>query len=177
MSKTTTKRRIHSTSSNTSDSGSSVSSVSSNYDNGIRHDNNVNSDYDVSRINYNSSSSSVNNNSIGGNDTSIMKTTVKKKERMQYKQLEFQENVKLCMEYFWRGVCDAFTWPTSLITIYGSSTLRNRTLKCLILNGVIFIGRNPISNSKGEEHYSPFITNILDSIVNLIYQILESSSG
>lgn len=114
MSKTTTKRRTHS--SNTSDS--SVSSVSSNYDNGIRHGNNVN---DVSRINYNSSSSGVDNNSSDGNDTSIIETTIKKKKELKYKykQLEFQENVKLCMEYFWRGVCDAFTWPTSLITIYG----------------------------------------------------------
>ncbi|CAG8483119.1 5279_t:CDS:2 [Paraglomus brasilianum] len=50
------------------------------------------------------------------------------------------DTLKLCIKYFWCGVKDAFAWPSSLIVVYMSSTIRNRALKCFTLNGAIFLG-------------------------------------
>lgn len=109
----------------------------------------------------------------------------------------FTETLKLCLEYFWCGFKDAFAWPSGLITIYGSQTIKNRTLKCFVLNGVIFLGSifffNHITlptlhfflgksffalnyrDNNGDVsdiQYSPLITKILDTIVALTYQLL-----
>ncbi|KAG9291658.1 hypothetical protein G9A89_022077 [Geosiphon pyriformis] len=56
------------------------------------------------------------------------------------RQLDLKETANLCGWHFWCGVKDALAWPSSLIIIYGSTTIRNRALKCFILNGVIFLG-------------------------------------
>ncbi|CAG8799488.1 18024_t:CDS:2, partial [Dentiscutata erythropus] len=107
--------------------------------------------------------------------------------------------LKLCLEYFWCGFKDAFAWPSGLITIYGSQTIKNHTLKCFVLNGVIFLGSIFFFNHVtlptlhfflGESFFalnhrgngndigdaldvkSPLITKVLDTIVALTYQLL-----
>ncbi|EXX63360.1 EI24-domain-containing protein [Rhizophagus irregularis] len=109
-------------------------------------------------------------------------------------KLGIKETTKLCVQYFWCGFKDAFAWPSSLITIYGSETIRNRTRNCFILNGLIFLGSifffNHITiptlhfffgktffislnqrNNSGDVIHSPFLTNILDTIIALTYQL------
>jgi etoposide-induced 2.4 mRNA len=109
-------------------------------------------------------------------------------------KLSFKETTKLCAQYFWCGIKDAFAWPSSLITIYGSKTILNRTRNCLILNGFIFLGSifffNHITiptlhfflgktffissyqrNDNNDVVYSPFLTNILETIVALTYRL------
>ncbi|KAJ1929590.1 hypothetical protein IWQ60_001020 [Tieghemiomyces parasiticus] len=40
----------------------------------------------------------------------------------------------------WAGVKDASAWPTCLIVVYGSRTIQQRVLKCVVLNGILFLG-------------------------------------
>ncbi|RKP38992.1 etoposide-induced protein 2.4-domain-containing protein, partial [Dimargaris cristalligena] len=42
--------------------------------------------------------------------------------------------------FVWAGVKDASAWPTSLIVVYGSKTIQQRVLKCVFLNGILFLG-------------------------------------
>ncbi|CAG8461328.1 650_t:CDS:2 [Paraglomus occultum] len=69
------------------------------------------------------------------------------KPAVTVKRLGLQDTLKLCVKYFWYGVKDAFAWPSSLIIIYMSSTIRNRALKCFTLNGIIFLGSIALFNN------------------------------
>ncbi|KAI8815706.1 etoposide-induced protein 2.4-domain-containing protein [Fimicolochytrium jonesii] len=39
-----------------------------------------------------------------------------------------------------QGLVDAFAFPPAFITIYGSKTIQQNVLKCVLLNGLIFLG-------------------------------------
>ncbi|CAG8441636.1 16407_t:CDS:2 [Acaulospora morrowiae] len=104
-------------------------------------------------------------------------------------QLNFTETLKLCFGFFWCGLRDSFALPTSLIIIYGSNTIRNRTLKCFTLNGVLFLGSifffnritlpiihfilgtSLFTSIRGSNEHSPFIVNFLDKTAALMYQL------
>ncbi|CAG8655087.1 878_t:CDS:2, partial [Acaulospora morrowiae] len=104
-------------------------------------------------------------------------------------QLNFIETLKLCFSFFCCGLRDSFAWPSSLIIIYGSNTIRNRTLKCFTLNGVLFLGSifffnritlpiihfilgtSLFTSIRGSNEHSPFIVNFLDKTAALMYQL------
>ncbi|KAI9363971.1 hypothetical protein DFJ73DRAFT_810424 [Zopfochytrium polystomum] len=50
------------------------------------------------------------------------------------------ESTALVLWHVWHGLTDAFAWPASLITIYGSKTIQVASFKCLFLNFGVFIG-------------------------------------
>ncbi|KAJ3191789.1 Etoposide induced 2.4 mRNA [Irineochytrium annulatum] len=50
------------------------------------------------------------------------------------------ESAVLTLDSAWNGLRDAFAWPAALIVIYGSKTIQTATLKCFLLNGLIFLG-------------------------------------
>jgi hypothetical protein len=52
-------------------------------------------------------------------------------------KLSFKETTKLCAQYFWCGIKDAFAWPSSLITIYGYGQLLRLGSHFLIFNKII----------------------------------------
>ncbi|KAI9143032.1 etoposide-induced protein 2.4-domain-containing protein [Paraphysoderma sedebokerense] len=54
--------------------------------------------------------------------------------------LSFSESIQFCILWFWEGVKDAFAFGKGLVTIYSSKKIQFTTLKCIILNGVIFLG-------------------------------------
>lgn len=49
-------------------------------------------------------------------------------------------SVRIHAEYAWWGLQDACAWPTTLIAIYTSTTIKNGYGLCLAFNGVIFFG-------------------------------------
>ncbi|KAJ1567854.1 Etoposide induced 2.4 mRNA, partial [Cladochytrium tenue] len=48
--------------------------------------------------------------------------------------------------HFAHGIADAFAWPTSLITIYGSRTIQLAAAKCLAVNAAVFLGSWAVLN-------------------------------
>ncbi|CAG8616819.1 4899_t:CDS:2 [Ambispora gerdemannii] len=83
---------------------------------------------------------------------------------MHHGQLDLKQTAKLCAGYFWCGVKDAFAWPSSLIIIYGSTTIRTRALKSR---------DNVASSSDNDEMIIPTSTKtFFDSFVILAYQLL-----
>jgi hypothetical protein len=54
--------------------------------------------------------------------------------------LTFSESVHICLSYVWAGIRDASNWHASIKMIGRSRTLRVQTIKCFLLNGLIFLG-------------------------------------
>ena len=55
--------------------------------------------------------------------------------------LTIRESIQLQCRYFGTGVWDSVqAWPHSLLVLYSSPTVRSLASRCLLLNGVIFLG-------------------------------------
>lgn len=55
--------------------------------------------------------------------------------------LTLLESLQFQLHYFYRGFLDAWlAYPHSMVILYGSRRIRTLTLRCILLNGVIFLG-------------------------------------
>ncbi|KAJ3156828.1 Etoposide induced 2.4 mRNA [Geranomyces michiganensis] len=54
--------------------------------------------------------------------------------------LTFAQAAKLHCAFGYQGLKDASAWPSALIAIYGSKTIQTNAFKCLLLNGLLFLG-------------------------------------
>ncbi|KAI8587779.1 etoposide-induced protein 2.4-domain-containing protein [Geranomyces variabilis] len=54
--------------------------------------------------------------------------------------LTFLEGARVHAGFGYQGLKDASAWPSALIAIYGSKTIQANAFKCLLLNGLLFLG-------------------------------------
>ncbi|TPX64294.1 hypothetical protein SpCBS45565_g05990 [Spizellomyces sp. 'palustris'] len=95
-----------------------------------------------------------------------------------------KDSVALHCRFTLQGAKDAFAWPASLISIYGSKTIQINTFKCFLLNGLIFLGSIflfdyailPISHRlwayRGRPDQNVKSAEMIDTLFSITYYVL-----
>ncbi|KAI9016989.1 etoposide-induced protein 2.4-domain-containing protein [Gaertneriomyces semiglobifer] len=92
-------------------------------------------------------------------------------------------SILVVLSAVFQGIKDASQWPTAFLTLYGSKTIRTQVLKCLLLNGVLFLGSMflfdhllfPLSQrlfTKKHNHTNISTTTAIPTLLSTLYYLL-----
>ncbi|KAL1919010.1 uncharacterized protein VTP21DRAFT_2391 [Calcarisporiella thermophila] len=62
-------------------------------------------------------------------------------------RLSLGDTLRLSISHFGAGLKDAFAFPASLLVVYGSKTIQTAFFKCVVLNGILFLGSMVLFNA------------------------------